>query len=82
LLEQAEKEPGALLYAVHRSKDDSHVFWTTEVYADEDAFTAHAASEVQAAASRRAVAHASSSGRKALALPTNPRIRLIELRST
>jgi len=51
LLEQAEKEPGALLYAVHRSKDDPHVFWTTEVYADDDAFAAHRASEVHAAAS-------------------------------
>lgn len=37
-LEQAEKEPGTLCYAVHRSKDDPHVFWTTEVYADDDAF--------------------------------------------
>ena len=35
LLEQAEKEPGTLLYAVHRSKDDPQVFWTTEVYADD-----------------------------------------------
>ena len=33
LLEQAEKEPGTLLYAVHRSKDNPHVFWTTEIYA-------------------------------------------------
>jgi autoinducer 2-degrading protein len=51
LLEQAEREPGTLLYAVHRSKDDPHVFWTTEVYADDDAFAAHSASEVHAAAS-------------------------------
>jgi quinol monooxygenase YgiN len=51
LLEQAGKEPGTLLYAVHRSKDDSQVFWTTEVYADEEAFAAHSASEVNAAAS-------------------------------
>jgi (4S)-4-hydroxy-5-phosphonooxypentane-2,3-dione isomerase len=51
LLEQAEKEPGTLLYAVHRSKDDPHVFWTTEVYADDDAFAAHGASDVHAAAS-------------------------------
>ena len=27
------------------------MFWTTEVYADEDAFAAHTASEVHAAAS-------------------------------
>jgi (4S)-4-hydroxy-5-phosphonooxypentane-2,3-dione isomerase len=51
LLEQAKKEPGTLLYAVHRSNDDPHVFWTTEVYADDDAFAAHRASEVHAAAS-------------------------------
>lgn len=51
LLEQAEKEPGTLLYAVHRSKDDPSVFWTTEVYADDDAFAAHSASEVHSAAS-------------------------------
>jgi (4S)-4-hydroxy-5-phosphonooxypentane-2,3-dione isomerase len=50
LLEQAGKEPGTLLYAVHRSKDDPHVFWTTEVYADDDAFAAHSASEAHAAA--------------------------------
>jgi len=50
LVDQAEKEPGTLLYAVHRSKDDPHVFWTTEVYADDDAFAAHRASEIHAAA--------------------------------
>lgn len=51
LLEQAGKEPGTLLYAVHRSKDDPLVFWTTEVYADDRAFAVHSASEVHAAAS-------------------------------
>ena len=51
LLEQVKKEPGTLLYAVHRSNDDPHVFWTTEIYADDDAFAAHSASEVHAAAS-------------------------------
>lgn len=51
LLEQAKKEPGTLLYAVHRSNDDPYVFWTTEIYADDDAFAAHTASEVHAAAS-------------------------------
>ena len=50
LLAQAEQEPGTLLYAVHRSRDDPLVFWTTEVYADEAAFAAHGASEVHAAA--------------------------------
>jgi (4S)-4-hydroxy-5-phosphonooxypentane-2,3-dione isomerase len=51
LLEQAKKEPGTLLYALHRSNDDPHVFWTTEIYADDAAFAAHSASEVHAAAS-------------------------------
>jgi len=51
LLEQARKEPGTLLYAIHRSKDDPQVFWTTEIYADDAAFAAHSASEVHAAAS-------------------------------
>jgi autoinducer 2-degrading protein len=50
LLEQARKEPGTLLYAIHRSKDDPHLFWTTEIYADDAAFAAHGASEVHAAA--------------------------------
>jgi (4S)-4-hydroxy-5-phosphonooxypentane-2,3-dione isomerase len=50
LLAQAEREPGTLLYAVHRSRDNPRVFWTTEVYADDAAFAAHRASEVHAAA--------------------------------
>jgi (4S)-4-hydroxy-5-phosphonooxypentane-2,3-dione isomerase len=50
LLQQAKNEPGTLLYAVHRSKDDPLVFWTTEVYADEEAFAVHSTSEVHAAA--------------------------------
>lgn len=51
LLEQAKEEAGTLLYALHRSKGDPHMFWTTEVYADDPAFAAHSASEVHAAAS-------------------------------
>lgn len=51
LLDQAEKEPGTLLYTVSRSKADSRVFWTTEVYADDAAFAAHSSSEVHAATS-------------------------------
>jgi quinol monooxygenase YgiN len=51
LLEQAEKEPGTLLYAVNRSKDHPQVFWTTEIYADDAALAAHSSSEVHAAAS-------------------------------
>jgi quinol monooxygenase YgiN len=31
LLERAKEEPGTLLHALHRSKDDPHVSWTTEV---------------------------------------------------
>ena len=50
LLEQARKEPGTLLYAIHRSRDDPQVFWTTEIYAEDAAFAAHSASEVHAAA--------------------------------
>ncbi|HTW01802.1 MAG TPA: antibiotic biosynthesis monooxygenase family protein [Streptosporangiaceae bacterium] len=50
LLRQAEEEPGTLIYAVNRSKDDPHVFWTNEVYADDAAFAAHSSSEVHAAA--------------------------------
>ena len=50
LLEQAEKEPGTLLYAVHRAKDDPHVFWTTEIYADDDAFAVHTSSAAHGAA--------------------------------
>lgn len=50
LLEQARKEPGTLLYAIHRSRDDPNMFWTTEIYADDAAFAAHGASEVHAAA--------------------------------
>ena len=50
LPEQAEKEPGTLLYAVHRSNEDPNVFWTTEVYADDAAFAVHSSSDVHAAA--------------------------------
>jgi autoinducer 2-degrading protein len=51
LFEQAEKEPGTLIYTVNRAKDDPLVFWITEMYADEAAFAAHSSSPVQAAAS-------------------------------
>jgi (4S)-4-hydroxy-5-phosphonooxypentane-2,3-dione isomerase len=50
LLEQARKEPGTLLYAVHRSADDPDVFWTTEIYANDEAFAAHRAADAHAAA--------------------------------
>jgi quinol monooxygenase YgiN len=49
LLEQALTEPGTLVYVLHRSSDDPHVFWTSEVYTDEAAFAAHRATDVHAA---------------------------------
>jgi autoinducer 2-degrading protein len=51
LLEQADKEPGTLLYTVQRSSSDPDLFWTSEIYADEAAFAVHGNSEVHAAAS-------------------------------
>jgi len=50
LLEQARREPGTLLYAVHRSVVFLNDSWTTEIYADDAAFAAHRATEVHAAA--------------------------------
>ena len=50
LLEQVENEPGTLLYAMNRSKDDPDVFWCSELYADDDAFAAHSGSEAMAKA--------------------------------
>ena len=50
VFEQAEKEPGTLLYVLHRSKDDPDLFWVSELYANEDAFAAHSKSDAMAAA--------------------------------
>jgi autoinducer 2-degrading protein len=50
VLEQAEKEPGTLLYALNRSRDDPELFWVCELYADDDAFAAHSGSDAMAAA--------------------------------
>jgi (4S)-4-hydroxy-5-phosphonooxypentane-2,3-dione isomerase len=50
VFEQAEKEPGTLLYALQRSKDDPDLFWVSELYADDDAFAAHSGSDAMAAA--------------------------------
>jgi quinol monooxygenase YgiN len=50
LLEQVEQEPGTLLYLVQQSKDDRHLFWTSELYADDAAFALHSSSEAHAAA--------------------------------
>lgn len=45
VFEQADKEPGTLLYALHRSRDDPSLFWVCELYADDDAFAAHSGSD-------------------------------------
>ena len=50
LFEQVDKEPGTLLYVLHRSKDDPDLFWVCELYADEDAFAVHRQSDAMAAA--------------------------------
>jgi quinol monooxygenase YgiN len=50
LLDAAETEPGTLLYSVQRSGEDSELFWTSEIYADEAAFALHGSSDVHAAA--------------------------------
>jgi quinol monooxygenase YgiN len=50
VLSQAEKEPGTLLYVLHRAKDDPDLFWVCELYADDDAFAAHSGSDAMAAA--------------------------------
>jgi quinol monooxygenase YgiN len=50
LFEQVEKEPGTLLYVLHRSKDDPSLLWVSELYADDDAFAAHRGSNAMAAA--------------------------------
>jgi autoinducer 2-degrading protein len=41
LIDAANEEPGTLLYTVQRSSEDPQLFWTTEVYADANAFDAH-----------------------------------------
>jgi (4S)-4-hydroxy-5-phosphonooxypentane-2,3-dione isomerase len=50
LLEQVEREPGTLLYAVNRSADDPRLFWVYELYTDGAAFAAHSGSDAMAAA--------------------------------
>jgi (4S)-4-hydroxy-5-phosphonooxypentane-2,3-dione isomerase len=50
VFEQAEKEPGTLVYVLNRSKDDPELFWVSELYADDAAFAAHSGSEAMAAA--------------------------------
>lgn len=50
VFELVDKEPGTLLYVLHRSKDDPDLFWVSELYASEDAFAAHSKSDAMAAA--------------------------------
>ena len=50
LIDQVRNEPGTLLYVMNRAKDDPNVFWFAELYADDDAFAAHGASEAMAQA--------------------------------
>jgi autoinducer 2-degrading protein len=45
-----DKEPGTLLYVLHRSKDDPDLFWVSELYANEDASADHSTSDAMAAA--------------------------------
>ncbi|HYV60640.1 MAG TPA: putative quinol monooxygenase [Acidimicrobiia bacterium] len=48
LFDQVRNEPGTLLYVMNRAKDDPNVFWFSELYADDDAFAAHGASDTMA----------------------------------
>jgi autoinducer 2-degrading protein len=50
VMDAAEKEPGTLLYILHRAKDDPDMFWISEMSADEASFAAHGQSEAMAAA--------------------------------
>ena len=50
LLDQADAEPGTLVYAMNRSKKEPDLLFFYELYADRDAFHAHARSETMAAA--------------------------------
>lgn len=50
IFDQVAKEPGTVLYVMNRSKDDPEVFWVSELYADDDAFATHGASEAMAKA--------------------------------
>ncbi len=48
LIEQVRNEPGTLLYVMNRSKENPDVFWTYELYTDDDAFGAHGSSDAMA----------------------------------
>lgn len=50
LLDQADAEPGTLVYAMNRSTKEPDLLFFYEIYADRDAFHTHARSETMAAA--------------------------------
>jgi (4S)-4-hydroxy-5-phosphonooxypentane-2,3-dione isomerase len=50
VFELTRKEPGTLLYVLHRSRDDPDLFWVCELYTDDNAFAAHSHSDAMAAA--------------------------------
>src|SRR3982074_3015175 len=50
VFEQVEKEPGTLLYVLHRSADDPDLFWVSDLYAADEALPAHRESQAMAAA--------------------------------
>lgn len=45
-----DAEEGTLVYAMHTSTDEPDVVWFYELYADQEAFTAHGKSEAMKAA--------------------------------
>jgi quinol monooxygenase YgiN len=49
LLDQADEEPGTLVYTVNRSTKEPDLLFFYELYADRDAFHTHARSETMAA---------------------------------
>ena len=48
-LPAALDEPGTEMYTFHNDKGDADTVWAFELYADDDAFAAHSASEAVAA---------------------------------
>ena len=50
LLDQAEAEPGTLVYSMNRSTKEPDLLFFYELYEDRDAFHTHARSETMAAA--------------------------------
>jgi autoinducer 2-degrading protein len=50
IFEQVGQEPGTLIYAMNRAKDDPDLFWFSELYADDEAFADHGSSDAIAKA--------------------------------